>query len=106
LSLSAQDQIALAAPPGRHANFAGAFAGVARIHTPAAGSYRVSLDQAGWIDVIAEHGVISASDFTGGGCSAPHKVVQFELPAGDLTLQLSGVKNPLVRVTVTPVPAP
>jgi hypothetical protein len=102
LTLSPQDRITLSVPLGKKAQFDGAFGGVARLHVPTAGTYRIALDQSGWIDVVGEHGVIPSSDFAGGSaCRAPHKLVQFELPAGELLLQLSGVGNAAVKLTVT-----
>jgi hypothetical protein len=102
LTLLRQDGITLSVPPGKKARFDGAFAGFARLHVPAAGLYRISLDQSGWIDVVGERGTISSSDFAGGdACNAPHKLVQFELPAGELLLQLSGAVNAAVKLALT-----
>jgi hypothetical protein len=78
---------------------------LAHLHVPRAGTYRIALDQPGWIDVVGEHGVIPSSDFAGGtACNAPHKLVQFELPAGELLLQLSGVATAAIKLTLTLVP--
>ena len=105
LSLLTQERINLSVPLGRKAQFDGAFGGLARLPVPRAGTYRIALDQPGWIDVVGEHGVIPSSDFAGGtACNAPHKLVQFELPAGELLLQLSGVANAAIKLTLTPVP--
>jgi hypothetical protein len=102
LSLFPQDQITLSVPLGRKAQFDGAFGGFARLHVPTAGTYRIALDQPGWIDVVGNHGAIPSSDFASGGtCNAPHKLVQFELPAGELSLQLSGVASAAVRIALT-----
>jgi hypothetical protein len=104
LSLAPQTQVELAVPPGRKANAEGAFAGLAHLKVTVPGLYRISLDQSGWIDVAGERGVIAASDFSGAaGCSAPHKVVQFELPAGELVLQLSGVASALIKLAITAI---
>ena len=105
LSLLPQERISLSVPLGRKAQFDGAFGGLARLHVPRAGTYRIALDQPGWIDVVGEHGVIPSSDFAGGSaCNAPHKLVQFELPAGELLLQLSGVATAAIKLTLTLVP--
>ena len=104
LSLLAQEQIRLSVPLGKKAQFDSAFGGLARLRVPLAGTYRIALDQSGWIDVVGEHGGIGSSDFAGGSaCHAPHKLVQFELPAGELLLQLSGVANATVKLTLTSV---
>jgi len=106
LSLSPQDGVKFVLPPGKKALSDGAFAGLVHLQVPAAGPYRISLDQAFWVDVVNQQKLIDATDFTGAsGCSAPHKIVQFNLPAGgDLMLQLSGTAKDHVRVTLTPAP--
>jgi|HubBroStandDraft_6_1064221.scaffolds.fasta_scaffold149861_3 hypothetical protein len=106
LTLAPQQQVSLSVPAGNKSTFDGAFAGFARLQVPTAGVYRVSLSRPGWIDLIGEHGAIASSDFSGQhGCNAPHKVVQFQLPAGSLVLQLTGVDGPRVTVTLTRAPA-
>lgn len=104
LSLVPQAVLDVAVPLGRKASVEGAFGGLAHLRIPVAGPYRISLDQSGWIDVVGEHGAIAASDFSGASdCNAPHKIVQFELPAGEVLLQVTGVSNALVRLAVTPL---
>jgi hypothetical protein len=106
ISLLPQASVALRVPAGPKSNFDGAFAGFARLDIAAPGVYRVSLDQPGWIDLVGAQGVIPSSDFSGQrGCSTPHKVVQFRLPAGRVLLQLTGIGNSQVRLTLTRVPA-
>ena len=107
LSLSPQDGVKFALPPGKRGLPDGAFAGLVHFKVPATGAYRVSLDQAFWIDVVGDNKLVASTDFGGSqGCNAPHKIVQYTLPAGeDLVLQLSGSTQERVRVTVTPVPA-
>jgi hypothetical protein len=65
--------------------------------------YRISLDQPLWVDVIADGAMVPAKDFQGRrGCNAPHKVVEFLLPARvPITLQFSGGNASTVKVTVT-----
>jgi hypothetical protein len=69
-----------------------------------AGAYRVSLDQGFWADIVSGQKLLESTDFTGAhGCSAPRKIVQYNLPAGeDLVLQLSGATKDHVRVALTP----
>jgi hypothetical protein len=103
LALKPQDQLILPVA-ARKGPTEGVFAGLARLHVTAPGTYRIALAASGWIEVIGEHGALPAGDHAGGGCEAPHKVVQFDLPAGELLLQLSGVATPQIRLTVTRAP--
>jgi hypothetical protein len=107
LTLSPQDGVKFILPPAKKGLPDGAFAGLVHLQVPAAGAYRVSLDQGFWIDVIGNQKLIESTDFTGvSGCNAPRKLVLFNLPAGaDLVLQLSGAAKDHVRVTLTPAPA-
>jgi len=113
LALVPQDQVSFAATPGKRMLADGAFAGIAQLHIAQAGTYRVSLNGTFWIDLASGDHLIASSEFTGQPhCEAPRKIVQFTLPAGDVTLQLSGATTAQVRVAVTAaaattiVPAP
>jgi hypothetical protein len=103
LQLAAADQVALALPPGKKPASDSSYAGLARLSLQQAGSYRVSVDQSVWIDIVADGKMIDSADFQGRpGCLAPHKIVQYSLPAGhELLLQLSGAPNAGVRLTIT-----
>jgi len=103
LALTAQEQVHFAVPPGKRALADGAYGGIVRFKVPADGPYRVSLDQPFWIDVVADGKLVPSKDFQGRpGCSAPHKIVEFVLPASqDLLLQFSNAVSARVRVTVT-----
>ncbi|HEX2791351.1 MAG TPA: hypothetical protein VHN17_13050 [Steroidobacteraceae bacterium] len=103
LQLAAAGQITLLLPPGKNTSTDGAYAGMARLRLAQPGSYRVSVDQPLWIDVVADGKMIQSVDFQGRpGCLAPHKIVQYSLPGGrELLLQLSGAPKPVVRLTIT-----
>jgi hypothetical protein len=106
LALSPQTGVTFILPPAKKMLADGAFAGLVHMQVPAAGAYRVSLDQGFWIDVVGNQKFIESTDFGGvPGCTAPRKVVIFNLPAGDLVLQISGAMKDHVRVTLTPAPA-
>jgi hypothetical protein len=106
ISLLPQATLALRVPASAKSSFQGAFAGFARLIITAAGRYSVSLDQPGWIDLMTDQTVIPSADFSGQrGCSAPHKVVQFALPAGSILLQLTGIVGSHVKLTLTPTAA-
>jgi hypothetical protein len=107
LALTPQDGVKFILPPAKKGLPDGAFAGLVHLQVPAAGSYRVSLDQGFWIDVVGNQKFFESTDFGGvSGCNAPRKIVVYNLPAGqELVLQLSGAAKDHVRVTLTPVPA-
>lgn len=105
LQLAPQGQVVMLLPPGKTAKFADTYAGLARLQLARAGSYRVSIDQGAWIDVVDDGRMIDSSDFQGRpGCSAPHKIVQYLLPAAhELVLQVSGSAAPHLHLTITAV---
>jgi hypothetical protein len=107
LKLAPQDKVTFAAAPGKRMPNPGSHAGVVTFKLPASGSYRVAIDMPFWIDVVANGALVTAKDFQGQhGCSAPHKIVEFDL-AGTrpLILQLSNAAPDSVRVTITATPA-
>jgi hypothetical protein len=67
--------------------------------------YRVSVDQPAWVDAVVDGKSINSKEFQGQrGCSTPHKVVEFELPASaNLVLQISNASD-AARVTLTRAP--
>jgi hypothetical protein len=109
LQLGEQGEVSMLMAPGRKsvgdAGYHGQarYAGLARLQLPRAGSYRISIDQPAWIDVLADGKMLDSSGFQGRpGCVAPHKIVQFTLPAGpQLVLQFSSASIPRLRVTIT-----
>jgi len=107
LQLIPQSQVSFAAPPGKRPSSDGAYAGLATLSLDKPGSYRISLDQPAWVDVVANGAVIDARDFQGRrGCNAPHKIVAFELPAGTrLTLQFSASTSAALLMAVSRSPA-
>jgi hypothetical protein len=106
LKLAAQDQVKFSVAPGKKPVSDAAFAGVATLKIPAAGSYRISLDMPVWIDIAANGMLIAAKDFEGQhSCSAPHKIVEFELTGTQsFVLQFSNSANDAVSMTVTASP--
>jgi hypothetical protein len=105
LKLRRQSEVSFATPPGRKPDD-GTYAGLARLTVDTTGVYRVALDQPLWVDVLANGSLVRAKDFQGRpGCNAPHKIVEFLLPARTpITLQFSGGSTPTVEVTVTRSP--
>jgi hypothetical protein len=106
LKLSIQDRVAFSAAPARKAASAPAYAGLATLKTPAAGSYRIAVDLPLWIDVVSNGVLVQPTDFQGQrACGAPHKIVVFELAGARLlVLQLSSAAQDEILLTVTPAP--
>jgi hypothetical protein len=99
ISLTPQNKVSFVLAPDKKALADGAFAGLVTLNVPTAGKYRVSISDAFWIDVIADHKFVATDDYT------PRKIVQYALPAGsDLILQFSNASSPSLRVTVTAAP--
>ena len=107
LQLRAQTEVAFATQPGKKMPDEGkTYAGLASLTVATGGIYRIALDQALWVDVIADDSLVQARDFQGRpGCNAPHKIVEFLLPAGKpITLQFSGGRLSTVKLSVTRSP--
>ena len=106
LGLMAQDTVAFSANPAKEAASTPAYAGLATLKAPAAGSYRVAVDQPLWIDVVADGALVQPKDFQGQrGCSAPRKIVEFDLVGGQpVVLQFSNAVKDRILLTVTPSP--
>ncbi|MGB6603685.1 MAG: hypothetical protein WA747_10255 [Steroidobacteraceae bacterium] len=108
LKLHKRADVTFAIPPAqKHAPPDGSSAGLVRLEVATSGRYRVALSQGFWIDVVADGVSIQSSDFEGrSGCAAPHKIVEFMLPANTpLVLQFSGAVAPVLRLAVTRAPA-
>jgi hypothetical protein len=108
LTLSPQSSVTFVVTPAKKARTDGSLAGLGRFTVDTSGNYRVSLDRPLWVDVVSNGALLRSRDFQGRpGCTAPHKIVEFALPAGvALQLQISGATDPAVRVSLTRSPAP
>jgi hypothetical protein len=107
LSLRPQSQVHFTVAPGKNPSIEG-YAGIATLRLSAPGAYRIALDQSVWVDVVAQGALIRSRDFQGrAGCMAPHKIVEFLLPAQTpLTLQFSAARGSTLKVAVLPAPTP
>ncbi|MBV8854805.1 MAG: hypothetical protein JOZ93_01890 [Sinobacteraceae bacterium] len=104
LHLVAAAQVEFTVPPlGHHSNEHGTYGGLVQLRLPSAGIWRISLSEPDWVDVVKDGAVVQPKDFQGRhGCSAPHKILRYELPAGTaLTLQLSAASSAEVRLLVS-----
>jgi hypothetical protein len=106
IQLASQNTVKFVLEPGRKSHADSDHGGIAIIKLPASGAYRIALGLPLWIDVVAKDTLVPAKDFQGQhDCSAPHKIVEFELANEQtLTLQLSSSAADSVRLTITPSP--
>jgi hypothetical protein len=105
LLLSPDTEVHLPVTPGRKSGGQATSAGVVRLQVVRPGLYRVSLSEGDWIEIVHEGAPLPSGDHEGQhGCSAPRKVVQFQLPAGEVLMQLSGAMSASVRLTITSAP--
>jgi hypothetical protein len=102
VQLAPAAQVAFPAAPGKTSPSEGSFSGVLAFTVTSAGSYRIAIDQAMWIDVVADGHLVPPTDYEGQhSCDAPRKIVQFTLaPQKPLILQLSSAGQSNVRVTI------
>ncbi len=79
-------------------------AGFVRVSAlPKPGTYRVTLSEAAWIDVIQDGAALKAAAHSGAtGCDGVRKSVKFELAAGPMIIELSGTTAHAVALVLTP----
>ncbi|HVI99165.1 MAG TPA: hypothetical protein VM657_08875 [Sphingomonas sp.] len=71
------------------------------IEIAVAGTYRVALSEAAWVDMVRDGAVLaSVSHAHGPACSGIRKIVDFKLTPGRYALQLSGMKTDRVRMMI------
>jgi hypothetical protein len=106
LRLAVQDHVVFSVPPGRKMTGTPAFAGLAAMRIEAPGSYRVAIDLPLWVDVVSNGNLVQPTDYQGQhACSAPHKIVVFDLGSQPVILQFSNAFQDDVLLTVTAAPA-
>lgn len=68
---------------------------------PSPGLYQVSLSAKGWIDVVQNGAALKAVAHSGkSDCEALRKSVRFDIKDGPITLQLSGIAAPAIKITI------
>lgn len=106
LKLVGQSAVTFLVKPGKPTLDDGAQAGMASVKVAQAGRYRVSITSGHWLDLVSGSTLVRSRDFQGQrGCARPKKIVEFDLDAGEYTLQLSGGPDETVFVSVTAAPA-
>jgi hypothetical protein len=94
----------LPVPPSRPPKAAGGYAGfINAAAVPNAGTYRVTLSAAAWIDVLQNGHTLQSTAFSGAsGCAGIVKSVKFELVAAPFTVELSGATAAALTFVITP----
>lgn len=104
VALESVPTVRFAAPPEREPK-PDSFGGVIGFEVQQPGAWRVALSEAGWVDVLTGgKAVPSTAHSHGPACSGIRKIVDFALPAGSYTLQISGAAGHSIDVMVTRAP--
>jgi len=93
----------LPTPPGRQPKSPDSYAGFVRYAAlPRAATYRVTLSEAGWIDVVQGGQEVKSIDHTGAlGCRGIRKSVKFNLAASPFVIEISGTTARDITIVVT-----
>lgn len=102
ISLRPVENVSYEFPPEKPGKV-GTFGGAAAFDVSTAGTYRIALGAAAWIDVVAVgKTVASITHGHGPECSSIRKIVAFPLKPGRHILQFSGSQNKEIAVLVIP----
>ena len=79
------------------------FGGSIQIAAPVkAGTYKITLSSAGWIDVVQDGQRVRSTAATGAtGCEGVRKSVKFELAVSPFTVQLSGIEANTIGLVIS-----
>ncbi|HEY0223031.1 MAG TPA: hypothetical protein VGC38_00790 [Pseudolabrys sp.] len=93
----------LPTPPSRAPKSPDSYAGFVRVPSPPkAGTYRVTLSQGAWVDVVQDEHAVKSGAFSGAtGCEGVRKSVKFDLTATPFIIELSGTTAHAIGVVVT-----
>jgi len=104
ISLAPLSDAKLPQPPSRAPKKPDSYAGFVRVPAPPkAGTYRVTLSQGAWIDVVRDGHDVKSVAFSGvTGCEGIRKSVKFELTAAPFTVELTGSPANTIALVITP----
>lgn len=90
-------------PPARQPKSPDSYAGFVRYAAlPRAATYRVTLSDAAWIDVVQDAREVTSVDHTGVlECSGIRKSVKFNLAASPFVIEISGTTARSIAIVVT-----
>lgn len=89
--------------PSRKPKSRDSYAGFVRLPAPPMpGAYRVTLSEAGWIDVFQDDREVKSGAFSGAaGCEGIRKSVKFDLSAAPLVIEVTGAMSREIGIVVT-----
>jgi hypothetical protein len=104
LPLAPLAEAKLPVAPGRAPKSPDLLAGFVRYAAlPKSATYRVTLSEPAWIDVVQNGQEIKSSAFTGVmGCEGIRKSVKFDLNASPFVIEISGTTAHEIAIAVTP----
>lgn len=103
VTLFPEGDVKLPMTPSRAAQNVDSFAGFVRMPAPKAGIYKITMSAGGWIDVTQDgKGVKSVASNGVTGCEGLRKSVKFDLAALPYSIQVIGVRSPMISIVVTP----
>lgn len=103
LALSPLADAKLPTEPGRKPKMADSYAGFVRYASlPKAGTYRVTLSDAAWIDVVQDGQEVKSIAHSGAlACDGIRKSVKFNLAASPFVIEISGTEAHQIAIAVT-----
>jgi hypothetical protein len=93
------------APTGRRKPEGDVYGGVVDFNSPssAPGSYQVSMDIAGWVDVIQDGKALKSTAHSGkSDCDGVRKTIRFTLDPGPFTVEFSNIKKDSIKFAIRP----
>lgn len=103
LTLMPLAEAKLPRPPERQPKDQSTFAGIVSFSAgPGPTTYRISLSDAAWIDVVQGGAFVKSGKFTGArDCPGIRKSVEFYIGPTPFVVQISGAASPAIRLVLT-----
>ncbi len=80
------------------------YGGLLALDVPQAGTYRIALSTAAWLDVVGKNGALrSTAHGHGPDCTGIRKMVDFVVAPGRYTVQISANGTPQITVLAVPM---
>jgi hypothetical protein len=103
VALVSFDNAKLPMPPERAPKSADTFAGFVQVAAPPqSATYKITLSDAAWIDVVQNGQSVKSTAFSGAtGCEGVRKSVKFPLAAAPFTIELSSVQANAIKIAIS-----